>query len=193
MRRILIVFMLSALLVLSFSTLAWAKNWESLPSIDEVQEGDTYDKGDVNIKVFNSSGELIYSGRINESDVTLMGSYENVGNYGGTTDIWFYYHPTQLWDGSGPKGKGTTYGMALPSTDYLYARTVLYDDYSGEWEVIDQDTTHDTDADSVTTYVQNLSYPLGAPIGTQFKGETKHIVRDSANGWNDTFYTDDEF
>lgn len=119
-------------------------------------------------------------------------TYENIGNYGGYTDTWFYYG--NAFQNSGPKGEASTYGMAVPSTDYLYARLRLYDTPPGGSEtLIDSDTQYDYDADDVYCFVSSLNYVVTAVATNYFEGKTKHKIQDDANSWDDIFYTDDGF
>jgi hypothetical protein len=142
---------------------------------------------------FDKEGKIIYFGPMNKIN-TKDSTYENLGNYGGSTDIWYYYN---LLDpqGSGPKGEADTYGMAVPDTDYLYVRLRLYDKLSSSsnWNMISSKTESDTNCDDVYVFDSVLTYLTTAVLDRDFKGETKHKIQDEDNGWDDTFYTDDSF
>ena len=174
---------------------AFATDWDSPPAEEKIQPGDTVFKGDGEIKVFDKQGRKIYSGPMdkygNKDGFSTKGQYDN-GNYGGLTDIWWKYGLGYL--DSGPKGEGATWGYAIPSTDFVYVKTTLETDLGGDWDVVDQDTDSDYDTDdSVTAYVSDLSYMQAEVLVVDCRAESKHIVEDDPNGWDDVFYTDDEF
>jgi hypothetical protein len=61
-------------------------------------------------------------------DNAKSNSYDN-GNYGGWTDIWWYYNIYNPYTGSGPKGEAATYSYAADGeSDYLQAYLKLYVD-----------------------------------------------------------------
>lgn len=185
------IFCLSIALLLSLPLTASAKNFDVVPtSIDQIKEGDTYGKGDGEIKVFDKDGNLIihkkgenYKSIVRQSD----GQYDN-GNYGGFTDAWWYYNPSIVY-GSGPKAEAGTYSYAADgASDYLSASIRLYVNGSQK----DQDTYSEYDTDEVTVYVEYLKYAIHGVI-FPVRATTSHKVIDSEYGWNATFATEDSF
>jgi len=194
-RRCNVFIAMTLILLFAFSGIATATDWEKEPTdTTKIQSGDTVYKNDGNQKAFDKSGKLIYDGNLvplNSKDSL----WENDGNYGGSTNIWWYYGITG-WQNSGPKSESYTYGMALPSTDYLYARIRLYEDLStpfGNWDLIASKSADEEDDDDVYVYESVLTYPFTWVMSYDFKGETKHKVQDEANSWDDIFYIDDSF
>jgi len=192
MKKQFFTVVLCIIVIFGMSSVAMAKNWEYIPDKDQIQPGDTLYKGDGEIKVFDKNGKLIYKG--NKKDIySIRGIYDN-GNFGGETDIWWVYGSIMGYD-SGAEGEAATWGYAIPSTDYLYVRCKLYieDFSSGIMEKVDDENDDIFNDDSVDVAVEDFGYSWNHIMVCDVAGESTHRVEDSAEGWDNTFYTDDAF
>jgi len=115
--------------VLSFTCTGYAKDIDNPTQLpNQIKKGDTYDKGDGELKVFDEKGNLIKKGNNKQGSISPLAddSYDN-GSVGGVTDIWWYYDPLNPFTGNGPKGEATTYSYAMDGeSDYLQAYLELY-------------------------------------------------------------------
>ncbi|MDF9408115.1 hypothetical protein L7E55_07035 [Pelotomaculum isophthalicicum JI] len=192
MKRLTILCLCVALL-LSLPFAAHAKNFDVVPtSNDQIEVGDTYGKGDGELKIFDKDGNLIIhkKGKIDKSIISIKSTQFDNGNYGGVTDAWWYYYIFGWLTGSGPKAEGTTYTYAHDgNSDYLSAYVKLYVNGTKKAE----DSASDTDVGEVTAYCDHLYYSnVGGPI-LPCRATTSHKVIDSKYGWNASFTTDDSF
>jgi len=64
---------------------------------------------------------------------------------------------------------------------------------TSSWSYECGDTVSDTNTDEVYASDSSSGYAVTAPAVIDFKGEGRHTVQDSANGWNQTFNTNDSF
>lgn len=190
-RFIILCVCLSFLLSSPFA--ASAKNFDVVPtSTDQIETGDTYGKGDGELKVFDKDGNLIIhkKGKIDKSIINIQSTQFDNGNYGGVTDTWWYYNIFDFLTGSGPKAEGSTYTHASDGTsDYLSAYVKLY--VSGTKKA--EDSASDTDTGEVTAYCDHLYYGINGGLTYPCSATTSHKVIDSEYGWNASFTTDDSF
>lgn len=185
MKKLFIICVCFALITI-FPCSAFAKNFDSVPtSIDQIEPGDTYGKGDAHAKVFDKDGNLIYDGiiKIDTSDINILSSQWDNGNFGGVTDIWWHYG-NPLLNNSGPKAEGSTYSYAIGGSDYLSAKVQIY--VADNLKVTKEGHKHY--ATSLTVSAQHLVYPWP---GRSSRANTEHKVIDSNHGWNRTFNTVD--
>jgi len=94
--------LLVVLLVVSCASGAFAKNWDYLPPLEEIQPGDTLYKGDAKSKTVSFPGK----GHGPKGQIGAQGSYFD-GLVYGCTDIWFEYCDPFGFN-SGPRGYGVT-------------------------------------------------------------------------------------
>jgi len=191
MKKLFILCLCFAFLI-SLPFTAVAKNFDVPPtSIDQIENGDTYGKGDGELKVFDKDGKLIIHDRgKKDNSITPLGvSFDN-GNYGGSTDTWWYYNVFDLLTGSGPKAEAGTYSYANDGEpDYLSAYLKLY--VNGVKKAEDPANARNTN--EVIAYCEHLYYANIGGVIIPCKATTTHMVIDSEYGWDATFNTDDKF
>lgn len=187
----LLVFALCCVMVLSFTCIAHAKNFDNPPqSPDQIKVGDTYDKGDGELKIFDENGKLIKNTSKKKGNISPLDSDYDNGSVGGWTDIWWYYNPLSPLTGNGPKGEAATYSYAMDGeSDYLQAYLEIY--VNGTKKASDPATIRDDN--EITAYAEHLYYGWNGGVTLPCEGKTTHKVIDSEEGWDVTFHTDDDF
>lgn len=184
-------------MVLSFSVVAMAGEYEKAPSFDQINPGDTMFKDDGNIKAFDKYGNLIYSGPQKyyyNTEYSIKDSTGgSLGNYEGYTDIWWEYGLVTDLTGSGPSAESCTRSYDVGGSEYLYVKSELYEKNSqNEWTRIAYNTCSEYNETIAECQVEEINYHALAWTNG-FKCETKHKIEDDDEGWDAIFYTDDEF
>jgi len=173
----------------SSTTSVFAKNFDKPPkSSEQIENGDTYGKGDGEIKIFDQDGKLIVheKGKKSKDLISSLGQYDN-GNYGGQTDIWWFYNIIDPFFGSGPKAEADTWSWAADGTsDYLQANLDLYVHNIKRA----YDYAHNHEVGTVHAYCEDLRYGVNPQ---SCRGTAAHKVIDSTYGWDATFSTSDQF
>lgn len=192
MKKIFLIMLMLMLLVFASVEVSYAENFMNVPTKDdEILQGDTYDKGDGNIKVFDSDGKIIYSGSqtnwlkiidINKSSGGSLGYYE------GVTDIYWEYG-IPLWGNSGPVVECVTASYDADGSDYLYVKNELYIEDDDAWYRLQYSSDTRFDAFEAEAYTDQLTYGFYGYVGSDWRGNGTHIIEDSDEGWDDTFST----
>lgn len=182
------------ILVIANIDTAYATNFVAQPIYEnEISPGDTYDKGDGDLKVFNRKGEMIYSGSMRDYQnlVTIKtdtgGSF---GNYEGYTDIYWDYGDL-LGLNSGPVVECSTASYDADGSDYLYVKNELFIDDDGVWDRLKYSSDTVFDGYVAEAYANQLSYGFFGYVGGEWKGSGRHSIEDSDEGWDDTFFTNE--
>ncbi|MEW6227201.1 MAG: hypothetical protein AB1700_03780 [Bacillota bacterium] len=179
---------LALVIMVTSSSSALARNYDSPPPLDQIKPGDTLDYGDADVKVFRMEGRAPGGG------VTILGGYFD-GDVFGATDIWFVYNDP-FGANSGPYGYGVTEVKTASEVDLVRAYTKLYDQPFGSsyWYLKDSAIAERyNDNTSGEAWVQYLHYTYLAPATIGFMATTSHKVQDAELGWNKTFSTSDSF
>jgi len=186
------------LILLLAPALCYARNWQQVPSVDQLSDGDSYRRGVGDFVVVDRYGNVVdrHDGTSVDQAVRILGADWDNGSAWGLTDIWFNYNLADPVQGSGPEGYGQTGSYVSGGSDYLEAYTELFYRYYTQqnWTVCDDAFVSRTNASATPrAWVEATGWSIGAPSVWGFKGATSHFVEDVGEGWDVSFETSEEF